>query len=112
MPKFVYIYHAPTPPADAAPPDPEQMEEVMRQWIAWSQRVGKGLVDFGTPLAGGTRVDASGDTQPSTSDVVGYTILEADSRDAAVDLARSHPHLQMSGGCVIEVHESQPMPGM
>ena len=53
MAKYVFIYHAPMTPADAAPPDPEQMEAVMGEWNAWAGRVGDGMVDFGTPLAGG-----------------------------------------------------------
>ena len=51
-------------------------------------------------------------TSPSTRDVAGYSILEADDLDAALDLARIHPHLNMPGGCEIEVHEAQAVPGM
>src|SRR5215207_7907608 len=78
MAKFVYIYHAPTTPADAAPPTPEQMSEVMGEWNAWAGKVGDGLVDFGTPLDGGVRVTADRAVLPSTREVVGYTIMEAD----------------------------------
>ena len=42
----------------------------------------------------------------------GYTILEAEDLAAALELARVHPHLDMPGGCEIEVHEVQPVPGM
>ncbi len=111
MTKYVFIYHAPMTPADATPPTPEQMEAVMGQWNAWAAKVGDRMIDFGTPLAGGTRVTTEG-TSPSTRDVAGYSILEADDFDAALDLARSHPHLNMPGGCEIEVHEAQAVPGM
>ncbi len=111
MTKYVFIYHAPTQPDDATPPDPAEMEAVMGQWTAWADRVGEGMVDFGTPLAGGVRVTSDG-TTPSTRDVVGYTILEAADLDAALALAQDHPHLNMPGGCTIEVHEAQPIPGM
>ena len=56
MTKYLFIYHAPMTPAEAAPPTPEQMEAVMGEWNAWAGRVGSGMVDFGTPLAGGIRV--------------------------------------------------------
>lgn len=111
MSKFVFVYHAPTPPADAQPAGPAEMEKVMGEWMAWSGRVGDGMVDFGTPLAGGVQVTPEG-TSPSTRDVVGYTILEAKDLDAALALAKDHPHLNMPGGCSIEVHEAQPVPGM
>ena len=60
MGKYVFIYHAPMTPAEATPPTPEQTEAVMGEWIAWAGRVGEGLVDFGTPLAGGVRVTTEG----------------------------------------------------
>lgn len=112
MSRYVFIYHAPMTPAQAAPPTPEQMEEVMGAWNAWAGKVGDGLVDFGTPLAGGVRVTPGGTTAGSEREVVGYTIIEADSMEAAVELAKVHPHLNMPGGCEIEVHEAQPIPGM
>ncbi len=111
MTKYLFIYHAPMPPADAAPPDPSEMEAVMGQWMAWAGRVGEEMVDFGTPLAGGVRVTPSG-TSPSTNEVTGYTIIEAQDMEAALALAEVHPHLTMPGGCTIEVHEAQPVPGM
>ncbi len=68
------------------------------------------MLDFGTPLAGGVRVTTEG-TSPSTREVTGYTMIEAESMDAALELARNHPHLNMPGGCEIEVHEALPVPG-
>ena len=111
MSKFLFVYHAPTTPADAAPPSPEEMEAVMGQWNDWATRVGDGMVDFGTPLADGVRVTPDG-TSPSERQVVGYSLIEAADQNAALDLAKNHPHLNMPGGCEIEIHESQPIPGM
>ncbi len=112
MSTFVFLYHAPASPSDAAPPSPEQMEAVMQQWGAWAGSVGDRMVDFGAPLAGGIRVSADGTTTPSSREVSGYTILQAADLDEALTLARNHPHLAMPGGCEIEVHEAQPVPGM
>jgi hypothetical protein len=111
MTKYVFIYHAPMTPADAAPPTPEQMEAVMGEWNAWADKVGDGMVDFGTPLDKGVRVTKEG-TSPSTREVAGYSIIEAADMDAALELAQKHPHLNMPGGCEIEVHEAQAVPGM
>jgi hypothetical protein len=111
MTKYLFIYHAPMTPADAAPPTPDQMEAVMGEWNAWAARVGDGMIDFGTPLAGGVRVTPE-DTSPSTREVAGYSIIEADDFDGALALAQGHPHLNMPGGCEIEVHEAQAIPGM
>ena len=110
MTKFVYIYHAPMTPADAMPP-PEQMEAIMGEWMAWGGKVGDGMIDFGTPLAGGVRVSPGGATSASTREVSGYSIIEAEDMEAALNLAKDHPHLNMPGGCEIEVHECLPVPG-
>lgn len=83
----------------------------MGEWNTWAGKVGDRMVDFGTPLAGGVRVTPEG-TSPSTRDVAGYSILEADDIEAALELARNHPHLAMPGGCEIEVHAAQDIPGM
>ena len=111
MSKFVFIYHAPLTPEEATPPTPEQMEGVMQAWTDWAGRVGSGMADFGTPLAGGVRVTTDG-TSPSEREVAGYSIIEADDMNTALELARNHPHLNMPGGCEVEVHEAQPIPGM
>ncbi|RYU09462.1 YciI family protein [Nocardioides iriomotensis] len=111
MTKYLFVYHAPMTPADATPPDPAQIDAVMQQWNDWAGKVGDGMVDFGTPLAHGTRVTPEG-TSDSTREVVGYTLIEADNKEAAIELAKVHPHLNMPGGCEVEVHEAQALPGM
>jgi hypothetical protein len=110
MTKFLHLPR-PYQPADAKPADPGEMQAVMGEWMAWAERVGDGMVDFGTPLAGGVHVTRDG-TTPSIRDVVGYSLIEAADMDAALALAQQHPHLNMPGGCTVEVHEAQPVPGM
>ncbi len=112
MSKYVFIYHAPMTPAEATPTSAEQVDAMMQQWGAWAATVGDRMVDFGTPLARGVRVAAGGETTPSDREVAGYSILEATDLDEALELARTHPHLTMPGGCEIEVHEAQAIPGM
>ena len=56
MSKYVFIYHAPTPSADAPQPSAEEMAKVTSAWMGWAGQVGDRMVDFGTPLAGGVSV--------------------------------------------------------
>jgi hypothetical protein len=111
MTRYMFIYHNP-PMADEAMMDPDAMNAAMEQWNQWGAKVGPGLVDFGTPLGGGIHVAPDGTTEPSTRQVTGYTIVEADSIDTVLGWAKEHPHLLMPGGCEIEVHELLPVPGM
>jgi hypothetical protein len=49
-------------------------------------------------------------SSPSESNVVGYSILQAENMEAAKEMLKGHPHLGWADGCSIEVHESLPMP--
>ena len=109
MKKYIVIYHAPASWEQAEDAAPEDMKEGMEAWMAWAQRSGDGLVDFGTPLAGGQKVTKSG-SSPSDKGVIGYSILQAENMEAAQALVKDHPHLEWAAGCEIEVHESQPPP--
>lgn len=111
MSRYVFIYHRPPWSAEAPAPTPEDARAGMARWMAWHDRVGDRMVDFGTPLADGVRVSSDG-TTPSDRDVVGYSIVEADSLDEALALAQNHPHLDTTGGCEIEVHAALPLPSL
>lgn len=110
--KFVYIYHGPTETPDGGSPSEDDMKAVMEAWMGWAAKVGDAMTDFGMPLGGGVMVSPGGSTESSGSDITGYTILEADDFDAALALAKDHPHLETPGGCTIEVLEAYPIPGM
>ncbi len=110
MTRFMFVYHAPPMPEDAPEMAPEDMQAVMQQWSAWGEKAGEHLLDFGAPMDHGVRVTPAG-TSPSESQVSGYSMLEAEDMDAALELARDHPHLNMPGGCEIEVLEVMPVPG-
>jgi len=110
MKKFIIIYHAPDEAvAQMGSATPEQQAEGMKPWFAWKDRVGDKLVDFGTPLWGGTRLMPDGTAQSSTKEVSGYSILQARDMDEAKTLLIGHPHLTWSGGCDIEIHECAEM---
>jgi hypothetical protein len=88
---------------------PEQRQAGMDAWMKWGNEAGGSLVDWGAPL-GETRTVGDG-VASSPGYVGGYSIVEADSFDAAVKLLGNHPHLMTPGGAAIEVHELLPMPG-
>jgi len=111
MKKFIIIYHAPADLVkNTGDKTPEEMREAMKPWMAWAQKCGDQLVDLGQPLTNGQKITPTG-SEPSTRDVVGYSILQADSLDEAKALLKDHPHLKWDGACAIEVHETMPLPG-
>jgi hypothetical protein len=106
MKKFIVIYHAPAEAMEMmANATEEQKMEGMKPWFAWKEEVGEKLVDFGSPLWGGTRLLPDGNQKPSTKEVTGYSIIQANDMNEAKSLLSTHPHLKWTGGCDIEVHE-------
>jgi hypothetical protein len=107
MTRFLVLYRAPLAArAQMANATAEQAQAGMELWQAWMGRVGAALVDFGAPLGESSPVGGG----EAYHDLVGYSILDAASRDAAVELMQDHPHFHTPGGQV-EVHEMLPIPG-
>jgi hypothetical protein len=112
MKRFIVLYHAPAAAAEKmGSVTPEEAKRGMEPWVAWAKKIGSGLVDLGTPLGNGMRVTVAG-VAPSDKEVVGYSILQAESMDEAVAMLKEHPHLEWADFCSIEVHESMALPGM
>jgi hypothetical protein len=71
------------------------------------------MADMGSPLGGVATVTASGSTADVSSPLIGgFSVLEADSVDAAKKLLDDHPHFHAPGNPSIEVLEFLPLPGM
>ncbi len=110
MSKFLVLYRSNVSAADQmSSGTPEQMKAGMDAWMKWGEQAGSALADWGAPL-GETRTVGDGVAQ-GAGYVGGYSIVEADSLDAATKLLDNHPHLMTPGGAAIEVHELMPMPG-
>jgi hypothetical protein len=84
---------------------PEEQEQVMAAWGEWFGRLGSAVVDGGNPFAGSKSVGPDGSVSDGApSGLTGYSVLQADSLDGAVDVARGCPILS-SGGSV-DVYET------
>jgi hypothetical protein len=89
---------------------PEQMKAGMDAWMAWMKKHKSALVDMGAPLGKTRRVTAAGVTSVR-NEVTGYSIVEAESHDAAAAMLVGHPHLSMPGAYVDVLSVTQ-IPGM
>ncbi|VAW40412.1 hypothetical protein MNBD_CHLOROFLEXI01-4374 [hydrothermal vent metagenome] len=82
----------------------------MQEWGAWMGGMGESLVNGGNPFApeaksissDGSVADGAVGTSAS-----GYSVVQADSLDAAVELAKGCPHWQHGGE--ISVYETVQM---
>ena len=83
MKKFVifhYGFETPTP-------------QIMDAWNKWFASIGDKIVDPGSPLGPGREISRSGtkDLPLGSDSLTGYTVINADSIDAAEQIAKGCP---------------------
>jgi hypothetical protein len=106
MAKFLVLYGSSVSATDQmAAATPEHAEAGMATWMEWAGRNREAIVELGSPLGGGAHV-ADGAVTEGDSDVSGYSIVQADSKDDAVEQLKDHPHLRMPGDTSTDVLEA------
>jgi len=86
----------------------EDRKKSMGKWQAWMKKNMASMADHGGPVGKTRRVAASGITD-TRNDIGGYSIVQAESQEAAAALFSDSPHLTMPGATA-EVMEIMPMP--
>ena len=110
MTEFIVLYYAPKSAQDKCKNmSPDEMSKMMEAWMKWATNCGDHLVDMGSILGNGKHLDTSGSTS-SSSDVKGYSIMQADNVAKVEELLKENPHLGMGDGFHIEIHEKMPLP--
>ncbi len=105
MANFVLFYSGGSMPETKA-----EQAAVMQAWGAWYGRLGSAVVDGGNPFTPKAKRIASNGTVsdgPVGTMASGYSIIKADSLNAAVEMAKGCPVLQ--GGAQISVYETFPV---
>lgn len=108
MATFVLLYSGGSMPQSEA-----EQKAVLKEWEAWFGKIGSNLVDGGNPFTPKAKTIAS-DGKVSDGSVgtmaSGYSVIKADSLDAAVAVAKGCPVLK--GGAKITVYETFNAMGM
>jgi hypothetical protein len=102
MAKFLYLYTG-----GQMAETPEAQEAEMQEWVSWFGTLGDSVVDIGNPFGASTTVTNGGSSDGGASKLGGYSIITAESLEAAATNTKGCPVLQ-SGGSV-EVYEAIPM---
>ena len=78
---------------------PEEQEKIMAEWGAWYAKLGEAIADGGAPFGEAKNVTEGGVGDGALGDnpATGYTIVEADSLDAAAATCVDHPHIAHGG---------------
>jgi hypothetical protein len=110
--KFMALYMAPAAATEEmmkTMTDADAQKE-MAAWMAWGEKNKAAIVDMGAPLGKTKAVSASG-VKDTRNDVNGYSVIEAESAEAAAKVFEGHPHLRMKGA-TIEIMGYVQLPGM
>lgn len=108
MKKFLALYMAPTAGLDAMKnATPEEMKEWGDSWTGWMKAHEQSFADQGAPVGANKRVNGSG-VEDVRNEATGYSVVEAESHEAAADMFKDNPMLSMPGS-YIEVLEIMPM---
>jgi len=99
MANFLLLYHG-----GKMPESPEEGAQVVKAWTGWFGELGDALIDGGNPVSRSRTISPGGSVSDAASDVSGYSVIRADSLDAAVELAKGCPVLL--GDARVEVAET------
>ena len=69
------------------------------------------IVDHGCPLGKTKSISHTG-IADTRNNLAGYTIVRAESHEAAAKLFQNHPHFAFFPGTAVEIMECLPIPGM
>lgn len=105
MPQYIIVYLGGDQPSS-----PEEGKRHFSKYMDWLSSLGDSAVSPANPLKNTSTVNPDGTVTPgSTTTMSGYTIIEADSMQAALAIARACPFLDIGGS--LEVSELAHMPG-
>ena len=86
-----------------------KMQEGIAAWKAWAEKHRAAIVEMGGPLGKTKKVSERG-IEDITNLMSAYTIVRADSHDAAAKLFEDHPHFTNFPGDSVEVMPVLPIP--
>ena len=100
MAKYLVVYRG-------GDPDAEMDDDVTAAWMDWFGSLDGSVLDTGNPFSASTSLTADGARSSETAGLSGYSLIEAESIDAAADAVAGCP--QLAAGGSVEVYEAVPM---
>lgn len=101
MPQFIFAYHG-----GKKPDTPEEGARMMARWATWIEDLGVAMVNPGNPVGKSKTVSAEGVADNGGANpLAGFSLVQAGSIDAAVDMAKGCPFIEMGSIEVAEIME-------
>ena len=90
MPQFFLSYHGGKPPET-----PEEGTKHMARWNQWVKDQGDNWVTPGAPLTKTMSITSDGITEGGGYEISGFSVLKADTLDAAMEVAKACPFVEI-----------------
>jgi hypothetical protein len=84
--------------------------EGIAAWKAWVEKHQSAIVGMGGPL-GKTKKVSPGGIEDTSNQMAAFTVVHADSHEAAAKLFENHPHFTIFPGESVEIMPVLPIPG-
>jgi hypothetical protein len=113
MNKYLLLYRSPAQASAGYQPSPDEMQQMMAQWEAWKDKFKANILEMGDGLLHEGRVlqpdDAvtDGPFIEAKEVIGGFSIIQAENYDQALEVSRACPVRHMPGNSV----EIRPMAG-
>ncbi len=102
MNKYVFAYYG-----EPSFKSQEEGKKHMAQWRTWVKGLGKSMTDPGVPLKAQKNVSSKGVKDAGGPNrLTGYSVVEAESMEDAIEMAKGCPHLNYG---TIDVAEAMKM---
>jgi hypothetical protein len=99
MPQFIIVYLGGNQPSD-----PQESKQNYAKYKEWLASLGNSAVSPANPFKNTSTVNPDGSvTAGSSTKISGYTIIDVDSMEKALEIARACPFLEIGGS--LEVSE-------
>jgi hypothetical protein len=99
MPQFIIVYLGGNQPSD-----PQESKQNYAKYKEWLASLGNSAVSPANPFKTTSTVNPDGSvTAGSSTKISGYTIIDVDSMEKALEIARACPFLEIGGS--LEVSE-------
>jgi hypothetical protein len=105
MPQYIITYLGGDQPSS-----PEEGKKHFAKYMEWLKSLGDAAISPANPLKNTSTVNPDGSiSSGGTTTMSGYTVIETDTMDAALSIAKACPFLEIGGS--LEVSELMKMPG-
>ena len=106
MPQYVIVYLG-----GEQPSSPEEGKQHMSKYMGWLSSLGDAAVSPANPLKNTSTIDSDGwVTSGGATSMSGFTIIEEESMEAALSVAKTCPFLDIGGSLEVSELVEMPMP--